>query len=82
MLSVRRRAPPAFVAGICYQVIIRGNGRRAEFHNHGDYQAFLCQTFLALGPTEYAIDKARLGNSRNNRGALRTERLVGGSIAN
>jgi hypothetical protein len=41
----------------------RGNGRRAEFHNDGDYQPFLCQAFLAFGPTEYAIDKARLRNS-------------------
>jgi putative transposase len=35
------RAPRAFVGGICYHVMNRGNGRRALFHKDGDYQAFL-----------------------------------------
>ena len=61
MLSVRRRAPRAFVGGIYYQVINRGNGRRAKFHKDGDYQAFVCQTFLAFGPRGHAIDKADSG---------------------
>ena len=41
MLSIMPRAPRASVGGICYHVMNRGNGRRAVFHKHADYQAFL-----------------------------------------
>ena len=41
ILSVMPRAPRAFVAGIRYHVMNRGNGRRAVFHKDTDYQAFL-----------------------------------------
>jgi hypothetical protein len=35
------RAARALVGGVCYQIIKRGNGRRAVFRNDADYQVFL-----------------------------------------